>query len=137
MPHQVGLFLFKNDLRVDDNPALARAAAEVDQLICLYSLESRKSLSSLHAPVNLSPQRQTFLSQSLADLHNSLRKLGQRLNFTTASPLDIVPQLITQHDISQIYCSENIGLYENQIWQRLIKRYPMIRFSYSPIFSLQ
>ena len=129
MPHQVGLFLFKNDLRVDDNPALARAAAEVDQLICLYCLESRQTLSSLHAPVNLSPQRQTFLSQSLADLHNSLRKLGQRLNFTTASPLDIIPQLITQHDISQIYCSENSGHYENQIWQRLIKLYPMISFT--------
>ena len=129
MPHQVGLFLFKNDLRVDDNPALARAAAEVDQLICLYCLESRQTSSSLRAPGNLSPQRQTFLSQSLADLHNSLRKLGQRLNFSIASPLDIIPQLITQHDISQIYCSENTGVHENQIWQQLFKRYPMISFT--------
>ncbi|MDA9877520.1 deoxyribodipyrimidine photo-lyase, partial [bacterium] len=114
MPHQVGLFLFKNDLRVDDNPALARAAAEVDQLICLYCLESRQTSSRLRAPGNLSPQRQTFLSQSLADLHNSLTKFGQRLNFSTESPLDIIPQLITQYDISQIYCSENTGDYENQ-----------------------
>ena len=129
MPHQVGLFLFKNDLRVDDNPALARAAAEVDQLICLYCLESRKPPSSLHAPGYLSPQRQTFLFQSLADLHHSLRNLGQRLNFSSESPLDIIPQLITQHDISQIYCSENTGVHENQIWQQLFKRYPMISFT--------
>jgi len=129
MPHQVGLFLFKNDLRVDDNPALARAAAEVDQLICLYCLESRQSPSSLHAPGYLSPQRQTFLFQSLADLHHSLRNLGQRLNFSSESPLDIIPQLITQHDISQIYCSENTGVHENQIWQQLFKRYPMISFT--------
>jgi len=129
MPHQVGLFLFKNDLRVDDNPALARAAAEVDQLICLYCLESRQPPSSLHAPGYLSPQRQTFLFQSLADLHHSLRNLGQRLNFSTESPLDIIPQLITQHDISQIYCSENTGVHENQIWQQLFKRYPMISFT--------
>ena len=129
MPHQVGLFLFKNDLRVDDNPALARAAAEVDQLICLYCLESRQPPSSLHAPGYLSPQRQTFLFQSLADLHHSLRNLGQRLNFSSESPLDIIPQLITQHDISQIYCSENTGVHENQIWQQLFKRYPMISFT--------
>ena len=129
MPHQVGLFLFKNDLRVDDNPALARAAAEVDQLICLYCLESKQPPSSLHSPGYLSPQRQAFLSQSLADLHDSLKNLGQRLNFSTESPLDIIPQLITQHDISQIYCSENTGFHENQIWQQLFKRYPMISFT--------
>ena len=36
MSRQVGLFLFKNDLRIHDNLALATAAAEVDQLICIY-----------------------------------------------------------------------------------------------------
>ena len=32
MNQQIGLFLFSNDLRLDDNPALALAASEVDQL---------------------------------------------------------------------------------------------------------
>lgn len=129
MPHQVGLFLFKNDLRVDDNPALARAAAEVDQLICLFCLEAQQPQSNLRAPSKLSPQRQTFLTQSLSDLHVGLRKLGQRLIFSTESPLDIIPQLITQHNISQIYCSENTGDYENQLWQCLVTRYPLINFT--------
>ena len=72
MPHQVGLFLFKNDLRLHDNPALALAAAEVDQLVCIYCLEPKQPPSSLLAPSNLSPHRQRFLQQSLLGLHHSL-----------------------------------------------------------------
>lgn len=49
MPHQVGIFVFKNDLRLHDNPALAKAAAEVDELICIYCLEAKQPVSSLRA----------------------------------------------------------------------------------------
>ena len=42
--------------------------------------------------------------------------------------LDIIPQLITQHNIGHIYASENAGYYEKQLWQRLTKRYPFIKF---------
>ena len=42
MNQQIGLFLFSNDLRVDDNPALALAASEVGQLICLYCLDPKQ-----------------------------------------------------------------------------------------------
>jgi len=128
MTHQVGLFLFKNDLRIDDNPALARAAAEVGQLICLYCLEAKKPPSGLLAPSDLSVHRENFLHQSLTDLDCSLKSLGQRLVVSTESALDIIPQLIIQHNIVQVYCSENVGDYENQLWQCLNKRYPLIGF---------
>ena len=36
---RVGLYWFGDDLRVSDQPGLARAAAEVDQLICLYVVD--------------------------------------------------------------------------------------------------
>ncbi len=136
MPHQVGLFLFKNDLRLHDNPALALAAAEVDQLVCIYCLEPKQPPSSLLAPSNLSPHRQRFLQQSLLGLHHSLEQLGQQLIVTSESALDIIPQLITQHNISRIYCSENAGYYEQQTWQHLLKPYPFIVFKSTPSHTL-
>ena len=128
MPHQVGIFLFKNDLRLHDNPALAKAAAEVDELICIYCLEAKQPVSSLRAPSNLSSHRLHFLQQSLTDLHTSLLTLGQQLLVSAESPLDVIPQLITQHNVAKIYCSQNTGVYENQMWGKLSKRYPMIDF---------
>ena len=128
MPHQVGIFVFKNDLRLHDNPALAKAAAEVDELICIYCLEAKQPVSSLRAPSNLSSHRLHFLHQSLSGLHTSLLTLGQQLLVSAKSPLDVIPQLITQHNVAKIYCSQNVGDYENRIWGKLSKRYPMIGF---------
>ncbi len=136
MPHQVGLFLFKNDLRLHDNPALALAAAEVDQLICIYCLEPKQPPSSLRAPSNLSPHRQQFLQQSLSDLHHSLEQLGQQLIVTSELVLDIIPQLITQHNIGRIYCSESADYYGQQTWKRLLKQYPFIVFKRTPSHTL-
>ncbi len=65
MNQQIGLFLFSNDLRLDDNPALALAASEVDQLICLYCLDPKQPPSSLRATSNLSAHRQQFLFTSI------------------------------------------------------------------------
>ncbi|MBT6102085.1 MAG: DASH family cryptochrome [Oceanospirillaceae bacterium] len=128
MNQQIGLFLFSNDLRLDDNPALALAASEVDQLICLYCLDPKQPPSSLRAPSNLSAHRHQFLFASLNDLHNSLKQLDQGLMVANEPALDIIPQLITQHNIGHIYASENAGYYEKQLWQRLTKRYPFIKF---------
>ncbi|MDC0084061.1 DASH family cryptochrome [Oceanospirillaceae bacterium] len=128
MNQQIGLFLFSNDLRLDDNPALALAASEVDQLICLYCLDPKQPPSSLRAPSNLSAHRHQFLFASLNDLHMSLKQLDQGLMVANEPALDIIPQLITQHNIGHIYASENAGYYEKQLWQRLTKRYPFIKF---------
>jgi len=128
MNQQIGLFLFSNDLRLDDNPALALAASEVDQLICLYCLDPKQPPSSLRAPSNLSAHRHQFLFASLNDLHNSLKQRDQGLMVANEPALDIIPQLITQHNIGHIYASENAGYYEKQLWQRLTKRYPFIKF---------
>jgi deoxyribodipyrimidine photo-lyase len=128
MSHRIGLFLFRNDLRIHDNLALATATAEVDQLICIYCIDPAPPGSSLRGPSPLSPHRKHFLQQSLSDLHNSLKQLGQQLIVTNDSPLNAIPQLITLHNVDQVYSSQNAGYYENKTWQTLVKRYPFITF---------
>jgi len=128
MPHKTGLFLFNNDLRLHDNEALTLAAAQVDQLICVYCAQTTQSSATLQAPSSLSPHRQVFLAQALSDLQTSLKKLGQHLVVTTKSALEVIPQLITVHNIDHIYSSVSPGYYEQKNWQTLAKRYPFIGF---------
>ena len=101
MSHRIGLFLFRNDLRIHDNLALATATAEVDQLICIYCIDPAPPGSSLRGPSPLSPHRKHFLQQSLSDLHNSLKQFGQQLIVTNDSPLNAIPQLITLHNVTR------------------------------------
>lgn len=126
---KTGLIWFTNDLRIDDNPALYRAANEVDELICLYCVRPKSSFSDPQAPSKLSPNRQQFLFDSLVDLEESLEEKGQQLLVEFKSPADAIPELITQYNISHIYRSHNAGEYEKKIWNRLHNRYSMIQFN--------
>lgn len=123
-----GLYWFTNDLRIDDNPALTRAATESDKLLCIFCVHPKSILSDKMAPSRLSRNRQQFLYESLVDLDKRLSEQGQRLLVQFDSPLDAIPQLIAKHNITRIYRSNNSGQYERKIWQQLNKHYPMIGF---------
>ena len=133
---KVGLFLFKLDLRMDDNAALLQAAAEVDKLICLYCLDTSSVGPGWQQPAKLSPRRREFLFQSLDDLDNQLSHYGQKLVVRMQSPLEAIAQLITLHNISHLYSSQHLGSYENRIWDTLRKRYSMLEFTQSHTHTL-
>ncbi|MGB2041059.1 MAG: DASH family cryptochrome [Porticoccaceae bacterium] len=125
--HKVGLFWFHNDLRIADNPALIRAASQVAKLLCIYCLPNQSP--SNKAPSGLSPQRLQFLNETLIDLHQSLEAIDQKLEVYYQSPLEIIPQLITKHDISHIYASLSADYHFNRLWKILAQRYSLIEFT--------
>jgi deoxyribodipyrimidine photo-lyase len=133
---KIGLFWFTHDLRVDDNPALAKAAREVDQLLCIYCAPPQAIISASQAPNLLSQKRLQFLHESLTDLDQRLSAHGQQLLVQFKSPLDAIPELITQYNLSHIYRSHNAGEYERNIWNTLSKRYAMIEFNQTDSHTL-
>ena len=126
---KVGLFWFTHDLRVDDNAALARAAQEVDRLICLYCVDRPARVGDVRHPNQLSPIRRQFQLESLIDLNQALQQLGQHLEIREQPPLDAIAELITVHNISQLYSSVHVGSYENEVWGTLQKRYGQLSFN--------
>lgn len=126
---KTGLFWFTNDLRIEDNPALSKAANEVDKLICLFCVRPKSTFLDQQSPSKLSPNRQQFLFDSLVDLEKALTEQGQKLLVEFKSPADAISELITQHNISHIYRSNNAGDYERKTWNTLCKRYAMIQFN--------
>ena len=126
---KVGLFWFTHDLRVDDNAALARAAQEVDRLICLYCVDRPARDGDVRHPNQLSPIRRQFQLESLIDLNQALQQLGQHLEIRAQPPLDAIAELITVHNVSQLYSSVHVGSYENEAWGTLQKRYGQLSFN--------
>jgi deoxyribodipyrimidine photo-lyase len=70
---KTAIVLFNRDLRVRDNPALV-AAAEAERTVPLFVLDDALLGSRFAAP-----NRVAFMRESLADLDESLRKMGGRL----------------------------------------------------------
>ncbi|PSW16532.1 deoxyribodipyrimidine photolyase [Photobacterium rosenbergii] len=123
-----GLFLFQNDLRLHDNPALALATQEADHLICVYCLPVDNANRYPYHIDKHGNYRKQFLLQSLNNLSERLSERGQSLHVILEHPLNVLPELISQYNISMIYTSENAGVYEKRNWHTLKGRYPYITF---------
>ncbi|HEV2591193.1 MAG TPA: deoxyribodipyrimidine photo-lyase [Gaiellaceae bacterium] len=77
-----GLVLFTRDLRVRDNPALAAAAREHEQLLPLFVLDD-------HLVTAAGERRQAFLADALHDLSGSLGGLAVRRGETVAETVKL------------------------------------------------
>lgn len=123
-----GLYLFQNDLRLHDNSALALATQEADHLICVYCLPVDNANRYPYHISKHGTYRKQFLLQSLHNLAERLSQRGQSLHVILDHPLNVIPELISQYNVSMIYTSEQAGVYEQRNWHTLKGRYPYITF---------
>ena len=125
---RVGLLWFNNDLRISDNATLLRATQEVDWLVCLAVVPPETATYDKYKPFTLSAHRRQFLYGSLNDLGRHLNALGQQLIISYQSIEGSIAELITQYNITHVYCSHIDGFYEQKQWHSLTQHYPMISF---------
>lgn len=98
------LLWFKKDLRVQDHPALEHAIALGEPVLCLYILEP-----DLWAQPDCSFRQYHFLSQSLRDLRDDLRRRGADLVIRVGDAVTVLAVLAQAHDIRRIISHEETG----------------------------
>ncbi|MBH0095704.1 DASH family cryptochrome [Psychrobacter sp. NZS113] len=138
------LVLFYNDLRIDDNATLAKAAMLAQdnhrQLLLVYTDALADSIGQTHKSQaydfdQIGDARQQFLSESLSDLDESLQRLGNRLlhltPHTSSATLDTFTQLcqlIEQQHVTDICVSKTADYNQNQAYSILKRKYPQVRW---------
>lgn len=109
---KLGLFIFRRDLRLEDNTGLIQALFECDEVIPAFIFDpaqiDRKANEYFSEPAF------HFLLNSLAELNAELNKLGSRLYVFYGKPEEIVESLI-KHDTIQ-------GTYVNRDYTPFSKR---------------
>jgi deoxyribodipyrimidine photo-lyase len=108
---RTAVVLFTRDLRVHDNPALAAACANAEQVVPLFVLDPDLQ--------RLSANRALFLHQSLADLRETLRELGGALVIRTGDPVAEVIKVATEVGAEGIALSTDVSGYARRREQRL------------------
>lgn len=113
-----GLFWFRHDLRLHDNPALSELAKKVNELTCVYLYP--KPLSSPHLPDELGDgecQRQ-FRDASLEALRTSLKACGSDLLIVNSDGKQQEAQqilaLCDQMEVDIVGVTEHGGFYEKR-----------------------
>ncbi|MEH6593267.1 MAG: deoxyribodipyrimidine photo-lyase [Halioglobus sp.] len=107
---KVNFFWDNHDLRIYDNAALLRSAAEVDTLICLYRADSSTVVPGFLQPQKLSPLQRELPSKSLLNLEDLLKLYGPKLVVLMRQPLDSVVAVGRQFTF-EVNCGQFFSSY--------------------------
>ena len=105
------LVWFRNDLRIDDNPALRAACAKSKEVHAVYIFSTNQM--KLHNEANCKVE---FMIENLKSLEKSLTPLNIPLTIINSDGLDndpsIILNLINERAITSIYCNNHFGIDE-------------------------
>lgn len=98
------LVLFKRDLRVQDNPALALAAARGGRVVPVFVVEPEA-----WAQPDASARQWRFVAESLVELRRDLAAMGAPLIVRRGEMVAVLAQLCTTHDVTEIISTQETG----------------------------
>jgi deoxyribodipyrimidine photo-lyase len=102
--HQRWLFIFRQDIRIQDNVWLYHAAQECKELVCLFVFDD---IVLQQSPSK--DRRLGFLINALQQLDKELQSIGGCLYIARGSPETIIPERIKQYDCDVLYCNRSYG----------------------------
>ncbi|MBA2437116.1 MAG: deoxyribodipyrimidine photo-lyase [Acidimicrobiia bacterium] len=111
---RTALVLFTCDLRVHDQPALAAAARDAEEVVAVFVLDD-----AILGGDFARPNRLSYLCDALADLDRSLRRLGTPLVVRRGDVVDQVMAVAGEAHAEAIYLSEDVSAYARRREQRL------------------
>jgi deoxyribodipyrimidine photo-lyase len=102
------LLWFKQDLRLDDHPAL-QAGLDAECLLPVYVLEPRQLQANAFGMRRMGVHRARFLLESLVALDGELRQRGSQLLVLEGEPEQLIAQLVNQLELQQVLTLEEIA----------------------------
>jgi deoxyribodipyrimidine photo-lyase len=108
---RTAVVLLTRDLRIHDNPALAAACANAEQVVPLYVLDPKLAGASAN--------RLRFLHQSLADLRSTLRGRGGDLVIRDGDPVAEAVKLAREVGAEGIGLAADVSAYAHRREDRL------------------
>jgi len=99
----INILWFKKDLRIDDNEALYESLKNND-ILPIYIFEIELWNQKTH-----SRRQWQFCKESVLDLSNSLKKIGQPLVIRTGNVIKIFEEISTKFNIMGIYSHQETG----------------------------
>ena len=102
------LLWFKQDLRLDDHPAL-QAGLSAECLLPVYVLDPEQLQLNEFGMRRMGVHRARFLLESLVALEGELRQRGSHLLLVIGSAEQVIPQLVAQFNLDQVLTLEEIA----------------------------
>ncbi|HKL35995.1 MAG TPA: DASH family cryptochrome [Salegentibacter sp.] len=101
-----GLIWFKNNLRIEDNSALAEACKENGKVIAIYFFDPRHFEFNEFGFKKTGKFRAKFLIETITELKENLADLNIPLYTYQEKPEKCLPEFIEENSISRVYLQE-------------------------------
>ena len=106
------LVWLRNDLRMDDNPALRHACINSDEVHCIYIYSSEQF--KLHNEANCKVE---FITSNLIDLNENLKKINIPLTIIDSdgfndNPIKIL-EVVNERSINNVFWNNTFGVDES------------------------
>ncbi|MES2650639.1 MAG: DASH family cryptochrome [Bacteroidota bacterium] len=109
------LVWFRNDLRLHDNEMLVEAIAKSDCILPVYFFDPRQFEQTVYGTLKTGVNRTRFLLENVEALRRSFKKLGGDVLILTGKPEDLLPGLVSQYEISEVYHHREVASEETVI----------------------
>ena len=116
-----GLIWFQNNLRIEDNLALAEACKENDQVIAIYFFDPRQFEFTEFGFKKTGKFRAKFLIETVTELKENLASLNIPLFIYQEKPENYLPQFLQENNISNVYLQKEWTSEEQKIITKVKK----------------
>ena len=113
------IFWFRNDLRIEDNPALVHAIKHSDFVIPIYIIQKSDLENDKWGFPKIGLHRRKFIYESILDLKNKLLALGSDLLIECGDPKKIIQSICEKYSIQEIFATREITSEELSIEEDL------------------
>ena len=113
------LVWFRNDLRLHDNEMLVEAIAKADEILPVYCFDPRQFEYTRYHSLKTGSIRANFLLESVAALRESFQHFSGDIMLVQGKPEDILPELVSRYEISEVYHHREVASEETAISTRV------------------
>jgi deoxyribodipyrimidine photo-lyase len=107
MSQKINIFWFRRDLRINDNAGLYHALESGLPVLPIFIFDT----DILHELEDREDKRVSFIYQAIQSIQNELVSAGRSLEVHFGKPLEIIRDLLSNHDIDSIYCNHDYEPY--------------------------
>jgi len=119
---------FRNNLRIHDNPALAEAQRNHEQIICVWIAEPRFFEQTLNGHPRTGNYRAKFLHESLQVLQANLVQRGNQLWILKGEAEKILPEIAAAHGIQRVYSQAEHTAEERKVETEIAHSFELTLF---------
>ena len=116
------IYWFRKNLRLRDNPSLFNAIKDNDEIIFIYIIDLQTYSPNGLDIHEIGDFRKKFIMESVSDLEKNLKSKKIHLHVFEGDKFKILEEIRSSHGIDTIYCSKEVGWYEEEDEKKLINK---------------